>query len=148
MKLVPLFPDPETIAARNRWRRRARLASIAAGALVCVTGGALVAIREFWPPATVDLGTTEDIVAIAAARETFERCSGDECRFLAWTPALVAISRAGEVAVRDPRHGWVRHPAQGGVFLAAAALFRFDQADDPLLLVGEDGRIRRGVPHP
>ncbi len=56
MKLVPLFPDAEMIAARNRRRHRLRVSLIAGGAIVCVAGGALLALRELWPQARIEIG--------------------------------------------------------------------------------------------
>ena len=101
------------------------------------------------PWAPIDLDTKADIVSIKSARETFERCTEDaECRFLAWTPTIIATSRSGEIAALDPRVGWVRHPPQDGSFAAVSARWQRDVPKDELLLFGEDGRIRRGVPHP
>ncbi|HEY1957743.1 MAG TPA: hypothetical protein VGH28_19115 [Polyangiaceae bacterium] len=119
-----------------------------------VAGGAagtlLVGSRDPSVPwTTVDLATTEDIVAVGVARETFERCTDRaECRFLIWTPTVVAASRGGEIAALDPHRGWILHSAQGLPVLAMTALYRIDDPKDELLLLGEDGKIRRGTPAP
>jgi L,D-transpeptidase catalytic domain len=57
MKLVPLFPDPETMAMRSRRRRRLRISLTVLGAVACVVGSSLIALRELWPQTRIELGT-------------------------------------------------------------------------------------------
>ena len=98
---------------------------------------------------TLELAGDYDVVSMTRARETFSMCASEtECRFLSWTPTVVAMTSSGELAALDPARGWVLEPQRRGAYSAITAVEPGDRPNGDLLLFEQDGQIARGVPDP
>jgi len=58
MKLVPLFPDRSAAATPRKRSNKLLLAAVFLGVLASLLVGGLAAVRHYWPPARIELGSS------------------------------------------------------------------------------------------
>lgn len=117
MKLVPLFPDAETVEKRSRTRQALRVAGVAGGAVVVLSAGALIGVRELWPQARLSLSAsqlaTTQLAALGERVQSVSASSGGEPVKVALKHGVIVADQLltpgarVKVELRVRRAGWI-----------------------------------------